>query len=321
MPKVSVIVPVYNTEKYLRRCVDSILAQTFKDFELLLIDDGSTDSSPAILDEYANLDPHVRVFHQQNGGVSSARNLGLDNSKGEWISFIDSDDWVDKDYISNLINGSHCDLSISSIKIENSKEYFDMEIPNGTFNETQLSLFLNNNLHKFPLMGPVVKLFKTEIIQNNNLRFPNIIDLSEDVIFMLDYLKYTSTIYSTNIKDYHYWRNSSGLTSNKKNHHSQYPQILSYYWNAIDRLNAKYTIEKLIILKRTFNWLIDSEINYIKFSDMSISEKINNFKRLISDVNVKRMLQSPKGLGGKKLKILSFLVSHKLNLLGYIYII
>lgn len=94
-PKISVIVPVYNTEKYLRRCIDSILAQTFTDFELLLINDGSRDSSGAICDEYAAKDSRVRVFHKENGGVSSARNVGLDNAKGEWVIFCDSDDyWI-----------------------------------------------------------------------------------------------------------------------------------------------------------------------------------------------------------------------------------
>ena len=94
-PVISVIVPVYNTELYLRRCIDSILSQTFTDFELLLIDDGSTDRSGAICDEYAAKDKRVRVFHKENGGVSLARNLGLDEAKGEWIEFVDSDDWVD----------------------------------------------------------------------------------------------------------------------------------------------------------------------------------------------------------------------------------
>ena len=91
-PKISVIVPVYNVEKYLRRCIDSILSQTFSDFELLLIDDGSKDKSGEICDEYAAKDARVRVFHKENGGVSSARNLGLDNAKGDWITFSDSDD-------------------------------------------------------------------------------------------------------------------------------------------------------------------------------------------------------------------------------------
>ena len=93
-PVISVIIPVYNTEKYLRCCIDSVLAQTYKDFELLLIDDGSTDSSGAICDEYAEKDTRVRVFHKENGGVSSARNLGLDNARGNWIMFVDGDDWI-----------------------------------------------------------------------------------------------------------------------------------------------------------------------------------------------------------------------------------
>lgn len=93
-PTISVIVPVYNTEKYLRRCIDSILSQTFTDFELLLINDGSTDFSGEICDQYAAKDERVRVFHKKNGGVSLARNLGLDEARGEWIAFVDSDDWV-----------------------------------------------------------------------------------------------------------------------------------------------------------------------------------------------------------------------------------
>lgn len=91
-PKVSVIVPVYNVEKLLQRCIDSILAQTFTDFELLLIDDGSKDKSGEICDEYAAKDSRIRVFHKQNGGVSTARNLGIDKAQGEWIYFVDSDD-------------------------------------------------------------------------------------------------------------------------------------------------------------------------------------------------------------------------------------
>ena len=91
---ISVIVPVYNTELYLHRCIDSILSQTFTDFELLLINDGSTDRSGEICDEYAGKDKRVRVFHKENGGVSSARNIGLDEARGEWIAFVDSDDWV-----------------------------------------------------------------------------------------------------------------------------------------------------------------------------------------------------------------------------------
>ena len=102
-PKISVIVPVYNTEKYLHRCIDSVLAQTYQDFELLLIDDGSKDSSGAICDEYAARDSRVKVFHKENGGVSSARNAGLAIASGDWIMHLDGDDWIEPDMLERLI--------------------------------------------------------------------------------------------------------------------------------------------------------------------------------------------------------------------------
>lgn len=101
-PLVTVIIPVYNAENTLARCVDSILAQTFTDFELLLIDDGSRDGSAALCDEYAKKDGRVRVFHKENGGVSSARNVGLDNAQGEWLCFCDSDDYTYPCWLKNF---------------------------------------------------------------------------------------------------------------------------------------------------------------------------------------------------------------------------
>lgn len=106
MPKITVIVPVYKVEPYLRRCVDSILAQTFRDFELILVDDGSPDDCGAICDEYAEKDARIHVIHQPNGGLSAARNAGIDwafaNSDSEWLAFVDSDDWVHPQYLEYL---------------------------------------------------------------------------------------------------------------------------------------------------------------------------------------------------------------------------
>ena len=121
-PLISVIVPIYNVEKYLHRCIDSLLSQTSHNYEILLIDDGSLDSSGEICDDYAKRDSRVRVFHKENGGVSSARNVGLDNIKGDWVAFVDSDDWVDKDYLSieacysdaDVIEKSFCVVSETS---------------------------------------------------------------------------------------------------------------------------------------------------------------------------------------------------------------
>ena len=114
-PIISVIVPAYNAEKYLRRCINSILAQTFTDFELLLIDDGSTDKSGEICDEYADKYARIRVFHKANGGVSSARNVGLDNAVGEYICFCDADDWVDFHWLQGFTEAFPNDLIVQVI--------------------------------------------------------------------------------------------------------------------------------------------------------------------------------------------------------------
>lgn len=190
MPIISVIVPVYNTEKYLPRCIDSILAQTYTDFELLLIDDGSTDSSGAICDEYAAKDSRVRVFHKENGGVSSARNLGLDNAQGEWITFVDSDDWVKEEYIELFINNADDLVYQSFLSIFNGEtEEWDTSIRALDVNECLTRLY-----EKKALGYCWGKLYKTQKIKTYNIRFDENIRFREDELFVLKYLSHTSHI-------------------------------------------------------------------------------------------------------------------------------
>jgi len=122
MPQISVIVPAYKVEPYLHRCVDSILAQSFSDFELILVDDGSPDRCGAICDEYAKKDSRIVVIHQENGGLSAARNAGIDwvfaNSESQWLTFIDSDDWVRPEYLERLLEAAaktDCDLAVCGL--------------------------------------------------------------------------------------------------------------------------------------------------------------------------------------------------------------
>lgn len=197
-PKISVIVPVYNVEQYLCRCVDSILAQTFPDFELLLIDDGSKDRSGEICDEYAGKDERVRVFHKENGGVSSARNLGIDNAKGEWISFVDADDWVSENYFpDSLLNNSN-DLILNKIS--------NQEYAQGMSERAKSvpSLFFQNILNKQISLGPWAKFFRRDIVEREKLRYYEDIKFAEDAIFNLQYFKFVKSL-SLNIKGlYHY---------------------------------------------------------------------------------------------------------------------
>ena len=116
---ISVVVPIYNVENYIKKCVDSILSQTYKNLEIILVDDGSPDNCPQICDEYAQKDNRIKVIHKENGGLSDARNAGIDISKGKFITFIDSDDYIEKDYVEVLYNSikeNASDMAIGSHK-------------------------------------------------------------------------------------------------------------------------------------------------------------------------------------------------------------
>ena len=212
-PKISVIVPVYNVEKYLSRCIDSILAQTFTDFELLLIDDGSKDKSGEICDEYAKKDNHVKVFHKENGGVSSARNLGLDNAQGEWITFVDSDDFVNSDWLSYYAKSFDVDLIVQGyqvIEADLSKSVVvgDCKRVNGDLRYDVLCYLAKKSM----LNSPWNKCYKYEIIQKNKLRFVEGISLSEDLIFVLDFLTLSNSLRVEDCAAYVYNRQNSTLS-------------------------------------------------------------------------------------------------------------
>ena len=205
-PQISVIVPVYNVEKYLSRCIESILSQTFTDFELLLIDDGSTDRSGEICDEYAKKDTRIRVFHTKNRGVSAARNLGLDNAKGEWISFVDSDDWVECNHFQSFVSqfNDNVDLCINSFIANLSYGAKSFHYPN---------LITKNKIHSIEIFFTILqphsqflwnKIFKKEIIKNHNIQFNTKLNLGEDNVFILEYINYVKLISSSFICTYHY---------------------------------------------------------------------------------------------------------------------
>ncbi len=189
--KLSVIVPVYNTEQYLPRCIDSILCQSFTDFELLLINDGSKDSSGTICDEYAEKDSRIRVFHKENGGASSARNLGLEKAKGTWITFIDSDDWIEEDYF-QLAFEKNADLYVQnwSFAYGGIMEHYRPQFVDGS----NYCSFMQENVHSDTFRTACCSFFKMKIICDNNIRFDIHHRLGEDTLFVMDYYRYARTI-------------------------------------------------------------------------------------------------------------------------------
>ncbi len=198
-PKISIIVPVYKVEQYLPRCIDCILAQTFTDFELLLINDGSPDNSGRICDKYATQDVRIRVFHKENGGVSSARNLGLDNAKGDWIAFCDADDYFLENALEILLkyaieSGAEMVLS-NAYRLESGKYNPILNQKAGIYNE------VISELKHFALWG---FLLSAQIIRNKKLRFIESLAFSEDRVFLLEYGLYAKHLRIINNVTYVY---------------------------------------------------------------------------------------------------------------------
>lgn len=236
-PEISVIVPVYNAEKYLSCCINSILAQSFTNFELLLIDDGSTDKSSEICDDYAAKDQRIKVFHKKNGGVSSARNVGLDHATGKWITFIDSDDRIYED-IFNLISSSYDeDLVIFNYDIyHNGTIQCGKNIPS-SYNSYPIKTLLDKYLSIELLRTPWSKFFKRDLI--NTLRFDNKIKIGEDTLFILQYLRKCGCFFVSEQKYYLWSKENTPLTDKYKLSVEQAVYIMTRIYSEYRSLDIK----------------------------------------------------------------------------------
>lgn len=204
MPKISVIIPVYNVEKYLPRCLDSIVNQTFKDIEIICVNDGSTDDSSKILEQYAKKDKRITIITQKNSGPSSARNTGLKHARGEYIGFIDSDDWVDTNFYELLLKNidmNDADIAIAGIKI------VDGQTLGLNSNKTLITKELNQKIKNLPNGSVCDKLFKAGLFRN--IEFP-IGRYYEDNIVLLKTIYYSNVVAFTNCVSYYYFINQSG---------------------------------------------------------------------------------------------------------------
>lgn len=225
---ISIIVPVYKVEKYLDECVESLVNQTYRNIEIILVDDGSPDNCPKMCDDWASKDDRIKVIHKPNGGVSSARNEGLKVACGEWIWFVDSDDTVCVDTLKemNNINTSKYDLLV-----------FDSSI---TQDYTKDNSFFYDYYFKYRFgFGPCNKLYKKSIIEKNNLEFDTQESVGEDLLFNITYYQYANTYKFTISKYYNYRvREDSAMQSNNEMRLEQqlrlYSKIYDIYKNKID---------------------------------------------------------------------------------------
>lgn len=219
-PKISIIVPVYNAEKYLRQCLDSILKQSFKDFEVLLIDDGSKDRSGKICDEYAEKDKRISVWHQENQGVSVARNVGLEHAQGEWIYFPDSDDIVVENALEIMMKMcvEDIDYVICGYEVYDEDGNCSYTIPERqerviSREDALMEMFASTDYRYQGYLWN--KLFRASIIRDNNSRFVKGIKFNEDRLYNVEYLcRIKGNVAYTTVPVYHYVeRSSSAMAS------------------------------------------------------------------------------------------------------------
>ena len=223
---VSVILPIYNKQEFLARCVDSLIQQSYNSLEIILVDDGSTDNSWLICQDYVKKDNRIVAYQKANGGLSDARNYGLSKATGEWVSFVDPDDWVESDYIKGLLSDSSFDLSICSSFFvnDNRRRAVCHVFGNNAFSDTEsiYSLILKplitleeNRMTLLPCVWN--KLYRKSVIDSHNLKF-DIIPLVEDYLFNIRYLRICTSVRFIDLKLYNYDCSQPQSLSKNKNY-------------------------------------------------------------------------------------------------------
>lgn len=217
MPNISVIVPIYNTEKHLDRCIESILNQTYKDFELILIDDGSTDNSSNICNKYKEIDTRIMVIRQNNRGVSYSRNIGISKAKGKYIAFVDGDDYVDNNFLHELLNtaiNNNVDMSMCNyylVKDDKKEKCSHGNKNNEVISKEYILNNIFNNSNTVCYFSLWNKLFKKNIIIKNRILLNEDMSFGEDLVFVTKYINCCDKIGFSSKCLYYYNQQEGGL--------------------------------------------------------------------------------------------------------------
>lgn len=218
VPKISIIIPIYNAEANLHRCIDSVLKQDFEDFELILMDDGSKDSSGDICDEYAEKDSRVRVIHKENSGVSDTRNQAISLAKGEYLQFLDSDDWITPDATGLLVRTAtehDCDMVISDfyrVVGERLSHKGDIQ-EDGLLTREEFAVYMMEKPADFYYGVLWNKLYRKDIIEKYGLCMDKDISWCEDFIFNMEYIRHVRNVYALRVPIYYYVKTPGSLVS------------------------------------------------------------------------------------------------------------
>lgn len=291
MPLVSIIIPCYNVEEYVSQCLDSVITQTFKNIEIICINDGSTDSTPAILKDYVNKDNRIKVLNQNNSGLSAARNFGVQHSTGDFLMFVDADDWLEKNAIQTLKNQVSVDLICCSYNRIFQSQILPRKLNlKGTFDASFLQRRMVGLLGKElgdpsqidSLVTAWAKLYKTKILKDNNIQFVDTkIIGTEDALFNITYLEFAETAAVIDLPLYNYRKTNFTSLTNTYN-----PQLFDKWkilYSKISELRKGKNEDFYIALNnRICLSIIGLGLNET-FSTKSPTEKRKKLKEILSD--------------------------------------
>lgn len=283
--KISIIIPCYNIAEHLSKCIESVLAQTYQDFELLLINDGSTDATLQIAKEYAKKDQRIKVFSHENQGVSFTRNRGIDESKGKLVLFIDGDDYIKLDYIDKLLTGfkentwTICGMINVRKGVENENENFAkllQRYPEKTMSKENLLDVLKHS----SLSSPCARIYSKEIIVNHKVVFPENVSYQEDLLFNLAYCQHIQEIKLLDYFGYFYIEHSESSTSR---YHQNFYDINIFFeklkglvTNHEDEVYLQRFVLDMVLKKLANIFHLDSQLS--KEKQIRIIDEIFNAK-------------------------------------------
>lgn len=313
---ITVIVPVYNVAKYLSRCLDSLLNQTYSDFELILVDDGSKDSSLDICNDYALRDCRIKVMHKRNGGVSTARNVGINVAQGKWICFVDSDDYVTPNYLKLMIENAQGwkNDKVYMVLTGMQSKIWHKKLPTSLISSHDVPEFIASNI---PL-GPYCKLFLTTILNEHGIRFKKEISNGEDFIFVCEYLKYTDGISCFDSAEYIYEIHPQSVSKkhlsfeeNLKNYLSMRKAWLDLVELSQTNLNKNYLLWHSGVQIR-FSYLLTG----LFYKSITIKEQKVKLLSIRSDIKDFSENSEAKGI---RCRFARFLLKHELFLLYILF--
>lgn len=274
-PELSVIIPIYNTEEYLTKCLDSVANQTFKDIEIICVDDGSTDNSLSILNEYKQKDTRIKIINKENGGVSSARNSGIEKSRGTYLTFLDSDDWIDLDLYEKCLE---------KMKLENADilNFGLMFEPSHTYGKTVESKTFTDPFYvlenDFMNCSVYTRIFKSSLIKDNHITFMDDVKYGEDSLFLTMAFPHAKVITNQPGVYYHYFMRDSSIEHTLG--------VESRLISAIRRCHymTKYYLENEY--KNAYDWLLCLclDITYYRIAELKDAQKQAEYAKQVLDI-------------------------------------